>query len=325
MRRAFAIVLSLTCAVLVAGVVVFRYALDLSWVDAIYFVVSTTTTVGYGDFNLHDAPPAVKLFGSLLMVAGVATVGVLFGIVTDAVLGSRLQEYFGARRRRMRDHVVLCGLGNVGFRVLEHLRKLDEPVVVLEQNENGRFVPEARRMGVTVIIGDMRLSSALERAGVREAKALIAASDTDLANLEAALNARALNDGIRIVLRMFDQNLADKVRSGFRLETAFSTSALAAPAFAMAAVDPAVVGSFFVDDDLMLNLEITVRAGSPLAALTTRELERRGGLSVLAHRSAATGERVLHPPEPLPLAAGDAIFVSTVAAGARRLHELNEA
>lgn len=322
MRRALVAVLGITGVVLVCGVVVYRFALDLTWIDAIYFVVTTSTTVGYGDFNLHDAPPALKLFGTLLMVAGVAGVGALFGIITDAVLGRRLQEYLGIGRRRMRDHVVLCGLGNVGFRVLEHLRRLGETVVIVERDEDCRFVPEARRVGATIIVGDMRLSAALERAGVPQAKALVAASDNDLANLEAALNARALNDHIRIVLRMFDQTLADKVRAGFGLETAFSTSALAAPAFATAAVDPRVVGSFYVGDDLMLNLRLTVREGTSLAAMTTRDLERKGGVSVLAHH-AASGARTLHPSDAVPLAPGDVIVVSATADATHTLDELN--
>ena len=139
----------------------------------------------------------------------------------------------------MRNHVVLCGLGNIGFRVLEHLRKLGEIVIIVEKHEDGNFVKQAKAMKVPVVIGDIRFSSVLEDVNIVEAKCLIAATDDDLANLDAALTARAARDDIRVVLRMFDQELAEKVRDGFGIETAFSTSALAAPAFAMAAVDPA--------------------------------------------------------------------------------------
>ena len=73
-------------------------------------------------------------------------------------------------------------------------------------------------------------------------------------------------------MRILDQKLANKVRDGFGIHAAFSTSTLAAPAVAMAALDPCVCGSFFVGDDLMLNVELTVKAGSDLDGMTTPKL-----------------------------------------------------
>src|SRR4029077_4901893 len=133
---------------------------------------------------------------------------------------------------------------------------------------------------------------ALERANVREARSIIVATDDDLVNLEVALNAREARPDIRVVLRVFDHSLAAKIRSGFGIKTTFSTSALAAPAFAMAAVDPAVVGSFYVGEDLVLILQLTVGAGAELDGLTVDEIGKRGGVAVLCHDPAA-GERRL--------------------------------
>ena len=236
MRTVLIVVLIGTGLLLLTGVVIFHVGLEISWIESVNFVIATMTTVGYGDFNLKDDGPALKIFGSLMMLAGAAAI---FGIITDLLLSSRLQEFLTPRRRHMRNHVVLCGLGNIGFRVLEHLRKLGETVIIVEKHEDGNFVKQAKAMKVPVVIGDIRFSSVLEDVNIVEAKCLIAATDDDLANLDAALTARAARDDIRVVLRMFDQELAKKVRDGFGIETAFSTSALAAPAFAMAAVDPA--------------------------------------------------------------------------------------
>ena len=140
---------------------------------------------------------------------------------------------------------------------------------------------------------------------------------------EAALNARSVNDDIHTVLRLFDQNLADKIQSGFGIEVAFSTSALAAPAFAMAAVDRSVIGSFFVRESLMLNVELTVRQGTELAGMTTAELHGRANVAVLAHTDTASGQQQLHPAGAIQIQPGDTLVVSTVPEFLARLHEMN--
>lgn len=324
MRRTFLIILVLATLVLCTGVLVFHYGHNLSWLDAVYFVVTIMTTVGFGDIHLKDATPGVKLFGIFLMLASGALMACVFGIITDYLLKSRLEQLLGLGRLRMRNHVVLCGLGHVGIRILEQLRKLGQGVVVIEQSEESRFLDEARQQGIPILIGDMRRPATLERANIKEARSLIAAGDDDLANLEAALNARAARPDIRVVLRMFDSNLADKIRTGFGIKTTFSTSALAAPAFAMAAVDPAVVGSFYVGDDLMLILNLVVAARSQLDGLSLDALTKMGGLSVLCHECKRTGERLIHPPDALLLKSGDQIVVTTSTAMWDRVKELNQ-
>ena len=223
----------------------------------------------------------------------------------------------------MRNHVVVCGLGKVGIRVLKQLRKLGKDVIVVEKREDCEFLEEARAMDVPVVVGDIRLAATLQRANIGEAKSLIAVSDEDLANLEAALNARAVSSDIRTVLRIFDQTLADKVRSGFGIEVAFSTSAIAAPAFAMAAVDPSVIGSFYVGDNLMLNVELLVRKGSKLAGMTTEELDQQGKIAVLAYTGAIDGEQHFHPTDSTPIRPGDTVVVCTASDHLQALHDMN--
>ena len=309
MRKTFLVVVTLFGLLVLTSVVVFRNGLGLSWLDSVYFTVSTVMTVGYGDINLQNAPPGVKVFGIFLMLSSAALMAATIGILTDTILKIRLEQILGLRKVRMKNHIVLCGLGHVGIRVLEQVRKLGEPVVVIEKDETNRFVGEAKAMGVAVVVADVRLASTLERANIREARSIIAATDDDLLNLEVALNAREVRPDIRVVLRMFDNNLASKIRSGFGIKTTFSTSALAAPAFAMAAVEPAVVGSFYLGEDLVLILQLVIAEGSELAGVTVDAISKRGGIAVLCHED-ASGEKHLHPAETQVVKAGDRLTVS---------------
>jgi len=323
MRRPLTITLVAGCTLILFSVGVFRYALKISWVDAFYFTITTVTTVGYGDITLHDAPWWLKLYGAGLMIAGTLAVAAGFGLVTDSLMRANLEEYFTPWRRRMKNHIVVCGLGNLGMRVVEHLHRTSAQVVVVEIDAESRFLDDARRLKAAVVIGDMRRENTLEQANIKSARALILASDNDLANLDAGLHAREANPAIRVVMRMFDQNLARKIRDGFAINTAMSTSGLAAPAFAMAAIDPAVTGSYAIGDEMMLIVEMKVAAGSHLDQSNTAEVYANENLSILCHQSAATGQRSWHPAQPIDLAAGDTITVTAAYEVYDRIKELN--
>lgn len=321
MRRMMIIVLMLACVLICSGVLVFHITMGMGWVDSVYFVIATVCTVGYGDFNLQQASAGIKLFGCFLMLAGAACFGAIFGLLTDSLIRHRLADFLGKRRRHMQDHVVLCGLGNIGIRVLEYLRKVGQEVIVVEKDEQSRFLVAARQLGVPVVFGDVRMATTLQEAQITTAKCLVAVTDEDLANLEAALNARALKEDIRLVLRIFDHNLANKIKPAFNIEQAFSTSALAAPAFAMAAVDQTVTGCFFVGEELMLNMRLAVSPGSQLQGMTTAQLRERVECSVLAHEG-SDGARLYHPVQPVTLKPGDALAVAVRPDLATQLQQL---
>ncbi len=311
MRKVFVVILLVVALFMGASVFVFHRYLHLSWLDAAYFTVTTMTTIGYGDINLSGAPPFVKVFGMGTMIGGATLMATVFGVITDYLVRSRFEEVFGFRGRKMRGHIILCGLGNVGIRVLEQLHRLGEQVIVIEKDEQGRFIEMGKTLKVPIIHGDMRAPGLLEQAHIMDAKAVIAAAQDDMANIEAALNARAVRPDIRVVVRIFDTNLARKLEGIFGFKSVFSTSALAAPGFAMAAIDPGVVSSFYVGDALMTNVELVVAKGSRLEGMSTEELRDLGDLSILSYVSAETGERRFHPSTPVTLREGDRIVVST--------------
>lgn len=323
MRKIFLLVLLAGLLFTLTGMVVFHQTLGLPWLDSIYFVITIMTTVGFGDISLLNAPPLVKIFGIALMFVSTACLAALLGIITDYLVKANLNEALGLRRRKMKDHIIVCGLGNVGYRVVQWLHNIDEKVMVIEKDEDAKFVRAVRAMKVPVVIGDMSVPGTLDRANIQAARCLMAATAKDLLNIETALNARAVNKDIRLVLRVFDTNLAEKLQTSMDIDIALSTSALSAPAFAMAAVNPAVVGSFYVADDLMLNMKIDINEGSQLASMTSKQLLEQGDFALLAHISAKTGERTLVPNRDIPFAPGDTITVAAARKAESTLYKLN--
>jgi len=248
------------------------------------------------------------------------------GVIADGVLRfgtmlfnkrNRLEEWQVAVASTFRDHVVVCGVGRVGYRVIRELLRLDADVVAVEKSAECAFLAEIRAEGVPIIAGDARHPQVLRQAGVDRARSIVAATENDPANLEIALNAREMNPGIRVILRLFNENLAEKVSGAFDIQAAFSTSALAAPAFAAAATRADVTRSLYVDDLLLNVSQVTVAAGSRLASSTVGEVEQGADLSVVLYRSADGTITDFHPADAVRLAPGDrlTVFASLEALG----------
>jgi voltage-gated potassium channel Kch len=234
--RVLAGLVGILAGTLAVGTLLFSRALGISALDAAYFVVTTLTTTGYGDIALRDAPPWAKLAGMALMLGGVALVAAVVAIATDALLRKREDLFLGRRRTGARDHVVVCGAGDVGFRVVSALEAAGAEVLVIERDPGQRRLEALRALGHAPMVTDATRPEALRNAGVGAARALVAATDDDLRNLEIALAARALSPGLHVVLRIFDRAFARRIEARFGFRAALSSSELAAPAFVAAAL-----------------------------------------------------------------------------------------
>lgn len=234
---------------------------------------------------------------------------------------ARGQKWQVAMASTYSDHIIVCGAGKIGYRVTQELLKYGRDVVAIEMNENGRFVEKVRALGVPLLIADARRSETIIQAGVQRADAIIPATDDELANLDIALDAREINPKIKVVLRMFDSDLARRVEKGFGIHTAFSGSALAAPIFAAAAMRLDIKHSFYVGEDLLNLSEMTIRPDSPLVGWTVTRLQQAYNLSVVFHRGNQHGD--LHPDPAQKLCAGDFLLVLASLEILRQIKTLN--
>lgn len=211
----------------------------------------------------------VPIAGAFIVAEGLLKVGLsLFDFRNHTTAWIRIMA------QTYRDHIVLIGLGHVGYRVLEELLVRGKQVIVVESNDGGPFVEEARARDVPIVIGDARRESLLRGLGLDHASCLVACTNDDLVNLECGLDARQINPNIRLVMRFFDQNMAKKLGKAFSVDSIFSTSALSAPLFAAAALDEHVHGAYRLGDTLMATLELDITEQSPLAGKNASEIRR---------------------------------------------------
>jgi Trk K+ transport system NAD-binding subunit len=183
-----------------------------------------------------------------------------------------------------RDHIILCGLGRVGYRILERLLEWHLDVVVIEKSESSPFAQRLQHLGVPLLLFDARQEESLALAGIKHARTLIIATNDDLANVEIALDGRRLNPKVRVVLRMFDENIATKLRDAFHLDVAFSSAAVAAPLVAASVLDLEILGTFNLDGREIFTAKLTLEAGSPLVGTPLAELRQEHKVMVLSHK-----------------------------------------
>ncbi|OAI43449.1 hypothetical protein AYO41_00120 [Verrucomicrobia bacterium SCGC AG-212-E04] len=203
----------------------------LSWVDSFYFTVTVMTTTGFGDINLLNSSPGMKLFGAGLMLSAVILASLTFSFIADRLFKRRAEAALGRRRYRLRGHAILCGLGRVGYQAMCELLRRGETVLVIETDPDHRFLEVARSLGARTFVGDASLPKVLLDAGVHRACGLLSLVDDDLKNLEIGLNARAQCPDLRVILRVFDSEVAEQMRDRLDIHFALSTSAIAAGEF----------------------------------------------------------------------------------------------
>src|SRR5205807_864011 len=100
--------------------------------------------------------------------------------------------------------VILCGLGKVGWTVLDFLKAAGLSVVAIDLHAKPT---DSRLAGVRFLQGDCRQKEVLDQAGVMSARGVIIITSDDLINISATLLIRSLNPNVRIVVRLFNQNM----------------------------------------------------------------------------------------------------------------------
>jgi Trk K+ transport system NAD-binding subunit len=326
LSRQFRIPLALFVACVLLGGLVFDLLYthaempELTYSEAVYAIYSM---IFFGDSIPFPDQWYLQVFFLVMPIVGLGLIAQ--GVINFGVMllnkSAREDEWQVAIASTYKDHVIVAGIGRLGFRVLQQLLEFGEDVVGVDVDPKGEFVEKVMGERVTVVLGNATHPHVLQQAGVGRASALITCTENDLTNLEIALTAQELQHDIRVVLRMFDHDLAQKVAAGFDIQTAFSTSALSAPAFAGAATRSDITNAFYVGDQLLNVSSLTICAGSMLVDRTVGNLEQELDLSVILYGRA--GQMDLHPDPESTLQVGDQICVFASLDVLSRLGRLN--
>lgn len=273
-------------ALIATGSVVVAAVKDLSPWRALYVTVLTTLGGANADLGARPVSQAVDL---ALVIAGVAVIPAVTAAVVNTLVKARMKIAAGGLAVPVGNHVIVVGLGNVGARVVQGLHDQGIDVVAVDRSSTARGVAVARGLGVPVILGDARDVETLDAASVTTARCLVMVTTDDVANLEAALLARSQRADLRVVLRLFEEDFARRIKVAFGINHSRSVSYLAAPAFAASMVGSEVIDTIPVGRRVLLVAEVRVGARSQLEDRHFYEVNVANEIKLVAVQTGRSG------------------------------------
>ena len=206
----------------------------------------------------------------------------------------------------LNNHIILVGLGHLGYRIVQKLHAMGREVAVIELNPSIDTFRAVQRMDIPVIQDDGTRVTTLEAANIQEAHTIILAAQNDAMNLQIALKARSLNPNIHVVIRIFDVDFAHALHDQFGF-TALSATEMAAPVFAAAAAGADVTNPISIEGQQLSLARMTISPSSHLANKTVGYIEDNYRLNIILLRHNQESE--MHPTDTRPLHAGDTLAV----------------
>jgi Trk K+ transport system NAD-binding subunit len=310
--RNLRLVLGVMTLLLGLGAIALAITGRLSAWQATYLAI--ITAFGGANPNLR-ASGVEQVTETLLAILGVAIVPALTAAVVEVMVKARLTIAAGGLTEPLSGHVIVVGLGNVGARVVSELHELGVDVVAVDCSPNARGVQVARDLGAHVIIGNANNPQTLRAASVQTCRALVVLSADDVANLETALLGRSVNPELRVVLRLFDEDFAGRVKRAFAINISRSVSYLAAPVFAATMLGREVIDAISVGRRVLLVAELPVGAGSTLDGRPCGEAEQPRQVRLIAIRTGRGRQTLWAPPERRTLVRTDRLLVLATRAG----------
>lgn len=210
MDKKFVFVLIGPIILLIIGTMGYHYIEQLSFIDSLYLTSSTITTVGYGD--IHPQSTEGKIFSLFIMFGGIGIVLYTLTFIMNFIVEGELKNIYGGRKmeaslKKLKNHYIICGYGNVGERIAKRLRESKKfDIVVIEKNK--QTCDKIKLTNIPYIDGDATDEKILIEAGITNAKGLVTSILDDAENVYIVITARSLNPNLHIVAR----GSSDKVR-----------------------------------------------------------------------------------------------------------------
>uniref|UniRef100_A0A832H1N6 Potassium transporter TrkA n=1 Tax=Oscillatoriales cyanobacterium SpSt-402 TaxID=2282168 RepID=A0A832H1N6_9CYAN len=270
----------------------------------------------FGQLTLgFPIPGWLYLFSLSMTIAGTIFVGILYATLTEWVLSTRFQFLRQRSPMPTANHIVLIGLGRVGQQIAALLRDLQQPLVGVSSNP----LPIDTLPQLPLIIG--KTKDALTQANVATAKSVVVVTDSEVANLEMGLMARAMNPTCNLVLRTTDPLFAENVSRLLPDAKVFGAYALAAEAFVGAAFGENILHVFRINKRTTLITEYQIELGDTLNGLLLAEVAY--GYSVVPILHHKQGYEAVHvlPSEDARLQVGDRLIVLATIEGLQRIEQ----
>ncbi len=249
------------------GVIGSILIMQLDPVNAFYFAVITTATVGYGDIS--PITPLQKMFVVTLVLGGASLLAYAFTLAIVVVSMTFEDITSGARKKRriaaLNNHFILCGYGRVGSAVHRELKKRKQTALIIEKSRNVVEKELWADPEVLAIHGNATEESLMCEAGLEKARGVIITTGDDVDNLFITLTAREVNADVWIVTQASKkENTKRLYRSG--ADKVISPETSGAEDIYFAAIEPTImkITEMHEVSDIRKESEIILKHGCTL-------------------------------------------------------------
>jgi voltage-gated potassium channel len=285
---------------IVVGTLGYQWLEGMSLINSFYMTVITISTVGFGEVRELSLIGRMFTIGLILGGGGIAAYSL--SVTAEFFMSGEWNKILVNRRHsrmlsKLSDHVIVCGFGRVGKRVSDELTQEGVPFVVVDTQPEQ--VQHAEGLGYIAIVGNAANDSMLVQAGIDNARALVAAVNSDAENVFIILTARNLNADIQIIARAnYEDSEPKMIRAGanrtivpYDISGKRMVTMLVRPSVADFLDEVAHVSGL----ELLLE-QIKIEPNSPLAGKTISETNFRTemGVAILACRN-PEGVFDMHP------------------------------
>ena len=206
----------------------------------------------------------------------------------------------------MQPKIIVCGLGRTGTKIYSLLKQQGAEVVAISRS------PVDTTVNKQIVVGDPRDNVTLIKAGIRKAKTLVLVHDDDALNLAILTQAKVLNPQIRIINRLLNHTLGDRLDLTLADHFTMSVAALSSPLFTFAALGNKAIGQLQLFNRTWPIVEEVIDVNHPWSGRKLEDLwvDRN---RMLIYYLPATGEQDLVSAivENKSLSVGDRLIVGT--------------
>jgi len=252
---------------------------QISWVESFYWVLTTMSTLGYGDITFSG--DTGRLFSMIVMFTGVFYLFIVLPFVFMEFLYKPFMEYqTGSRVLRKYDpvsekHVILTHYDSVSHALMDKLTQFGYPFIIVI--ENLKQALELHDMDIPVMLGNLDESETFENAGIKHA-AMVVATDDDIRNVNIAFRARDASPDLTVVStcnRATSEEILSLAGASHVIRPAKQMGSFLARRISCTDNNTHVIGSF---DEVQI-AEATIH-GTPLVGKTLKDTTLRDEFGV---------------------------------------------
>ena len=246
---------------------IFLWLLAVARVPFDLVIISQFLALGY--------TPRTVLEALALIVMFLVQTSPIMAFVEFRTIGK--EEKARLLAQKMRNHIIVIGLGHLGRRVANILLNLKVPfvAVTLEKDTNEDIVQDLEKKGIPVIFGDARSKEILTNAGIQHARAVITAFNNDLLGPVIAQRAKSLNKNVKVIARIYWDEIAKVLVSSKYVDEVLSSTAIAVPKY--------ILGCYYdINMEIPPTMPIKVHNESIFLQKTVVEIEQETRIQILA-------------------------------------------